>query len=57
MVSKEVSPRKISGVISGCLSLKSLKASKRVLSSSGDFAFFNGNIRMRIEIVLIIKIN
>lgn len=47
MVSKEASPRKISGVISGCLSLKSLKVGKRALesardlSSSGDFDFFS----------------
>ena len=47
MVSKAASPRKISGVMSGCLYLKSFKVgskafeSARDLSSSGDFDFFS----------------
>lgn len=38
MVSKEASQRKISGVISGCLSLKSFKAGKRALESARDLS-------------------
>lgn len=63
MVSKAASSRKILGVMSGCLCLKSFKVGSKAfesasdLSLSGDLDFFNGYIRIRFDIVFIIEIN
>ena len=63
MVSKAASPRNIDGLMSGCLVLKSFKVGSKALESasdlcsSGDFAFFNYNVRMESKIILVVEIN